>query len=92
MKISGFVGSPRKKGNSDILADVFLDGAAAAGADVKKFFLADLDINQCKGCFRNCMIKPGMRCAVFRDDMDMLLDELVSSDLSLFVSPLYCSV
>ncbi|MCX8043619.1 MAG: flavodoxin family protein [Desulfobacterota bacterium] len=91
MKVFAFVGSPRKRGNSDILADAFLEGAAAAGGQVEKFFLADLNINQCKGCFRNCMTKPGMQCAVYRDDMDMLLEKIASADLMLFVSPLYCA-
>lgn len=91
MKVLAFVGSPRKRGNSDILADTFLEGAAAAGAQVEKFFLADLTINQCRGCFRNCMTKSGLRCAVFRDDMDMLLEKIAAADLMLFVSPLYCA-
>jgi multimeric flavodoxin WrbA len=91
MKVTAFVGSPRKRGNTDILADVFLEGAASAGAEVQKFFLDDCAINQCRGCFRNCMTKPGYRCAAHRDDMDRLLDELVSSGISMFASPLYCS-
>jgi len=91
MKVLAFVGSPRKKGNSDILADTFLEGAAEAGAQTEKFFLADLAINQCRGCFRNCMTSPGLRCAVFRDDMDMLLERIAAADLMLFVSPLYCA-
>lgn len=91
MKVLGFVGSPRKKGNSDVMADTFLEGASSAGSETKKFFIADHNINQCQGCFRNCMIKPGFRCAAFRDDMDMLLEEMASSDLMLFASPLYCS-
>ena len=91
MKVSGFVGSPRKKGNSDILVDTFLNGASSAGAEVKKYFLADHNIHQCRGCFRNCMLSTGIQCAVFRDDMDMLLEEMVSADLNIFVSPLYCA-
>ncbi|MEI6127257.1 MAG: flavodoxin family protein [Pseudomonadota bacterium] len=91
MKVLGFVGSPRKGGNSDILADTFLEGAAAAGAATKKFFLADHTINQCRGCFRNCTTIPGIACAVFRDAMDMLLAEMAAADLMLFASPLYCA-
>ncbi len=91
MKVCGFVGSPRKQGNSDILVDRFLEGAAASQAETKKFFLADLAINQCRGCYTNCMFQPGCRCAVFRDDMDMLMDEIASGDLFIFASPLYCS-
>lgn len=91
MNVCGFVGSPRKQGNSDILADRFLEGAASAGAATRKFFLADLDINQCRGCYTGCMFKPGFRCATFRDDMDMLLEAVVGADLMIFASPLYCS-
>ena len=89
MKVLGFVGSPRKKGNTTILVDTFLDGASSAGAEVKKFFLADYNINQCQGCYRNCILKPGFQCAIFRDDMDMLFEEMISSDLMLFASPHY---
>ena len=81
MKILGLVGSPRKKGNTEIMVDTFLEGAASAGAEVKKYFLADLDINQCQGCFRNCMLQPGLKCKRFRDDMDTLLPEMAASDL-----------
>jgi len=91
MKVLGFVGSPRKKGNTDVLVDTFLEGASSAGAQVKKFFLADYTINQCRGCYRKCILKPGFRCATFRDDMDMILMEMVSADLILFASPYYCA-
>lgn len=91
MKVTGLVGSPRKKGNTDVLVDTFLEGASSAGAEVKKYFLASHTINQCMGCYRKCILKPGFRCATFRDDMDLLLAEMVSSDLILFASPYYCS-
>lgn len=91
MKVLGFMGSPRKKGNTAVLVKTFLEGAASAGAEVKSFILADLTINQCRGCFRKCILKPGYRCGTFRDDMDMLLKEMVSADLMLFASPYYCA-
>jgi len=89
MKVLGFVASPREKGNTTVLVDTFLDGASSVGAEVKKIFLADHNINQCRGCFRNCFLKPGFQCAIFNDDMDMLLEEMISSDLMLFASPYY---
>lgn len=91
MKVLGFVGSPRKKGNTDVLVDTFLDGAASVGAEVQKFFLSDYTINQCRGCYRRCILKPGFRCAAFRDDMDLILKEMVTSDVMLFASPYYCA-
>ena len=91
MKVLGFIGSPRKKGNTAVLVDTFLDGAASSGAEAKKIFLENHTINQCMGCYRNCILKTGYKCATFRDDMDTLLQEMVSSDLILFASPYYCS-
>lgn len=91
MKVLGFVASPRNKGNTAVLVDTFLDGASSVGAEVKKLFLADYNINQCRGCFRNCFLKPGFQCAMFSDDMDALLEEMISSDLMLFASPYYCA-
>ena len=90
MKIVGFVGSPRKKGNTDTLVDTFLEGAESGGAQTTKHLLADLDINQCQGCFRNCMMKPEITCPRFDDDMGMLIEEMITSDVMLFASPLYC--
>ncbi len=91
MVVMGVVGSPRKKGNTDIMVDTFLNGAAEAQAAVKKVFLEDLTINQCRGCFRNCMMSPGVKCKIFRDDMDFLLQEMIAADMILFASPLYCA-
>ena len=34
MKVLGIYGSPRKKGNTDILLDKVLEGALSAGAEV----------------------------------------------------------
>jgi putative NADPH-quinone reductase len=90
MKIVGLVGSPRKKGNTDILVDTFLDGARSGGAEVRKYLLAELDINPCQGCFRNCMMNPEITCPRFDDDMGMLIEEMITSDVMLFASPLYC--
>ena len=42
--------SPRAGGNSEILADEFMRGAAEAGHDVNKICLYDKKINFCKGC------------------------------------------
>lgn len=91
MNVIGFVGSPRKKGNTDVMVDTFLEGAAGAGAGVRKVFLADMTINQCQGCFRACTSRPGMRCQVHRDDMDGLLEDMAAADLLFFASPLYCA-
>ena len=65
-------------------------GARSAGAEVKKHFLAKLDIHQCEGCFRNCMVKAPIQCPRFDDDMVQLIEDIIDADLVLFASPLYC--
>jgi len=90
MKILALMGSPRKNGNTNILVDTFLKGASS-GAEVKKYFLIDLEINQCMGCVRNCAFQEGVACKIYQDDMDELLREVLTSDIILFASPLYCA-
>lgn len=43
-------GSPRKNGNSDMLADAFMKGAKEKGHTVNKIEVAKLNINGCKAC------------------------------------------
>ena len=90
MKVLGLMASPRKNGNTNTLVDTFLQGASTAAA-VKKYCLIDLTINPCMGCARNCAFQEGISCKIHRDDMDELLKEVLSSDIILFASPLYCA-
>lgn len=39
--------SPRRNGNSDLLCNEFMRGAAEAGHQVEKIFLKDKHINYC---------------------------------------------
>ena len=43
--------SPRKGGNSDILCDMFAEGAKEVGNEVEKVRIADLKIGYCTGCY-----------------------------------------
>ncbi len=47
-KVAAFVGSPRKGGNTDLLAQAVLDGAKGAGADASVFYLYDYEIHDCR--------------------------------------------
>lgn len=88
MKVTAFVGSPRKRGNTDILVDRFLDGAKSKGASTEKIYLYDCTINPCQGCYKNCWITP-KDCVRWADDMDQLIQKVISSDLTMFASPVY---
>jgi multimeric flavodoxin WrbA len=49
-RVLGIVGSPRRKGNTDILVDEALRGASDAGAAVDKVVLNELEMAPCEAC------------------------------------------
>lgn len=86
MKITGFVGSPRKKGNTDLLVRRILEGASEKGADTDIIYLNDLKIRDCQAC-NHCRKNP-MSCSV-NDDMIDLFPLIESSDVVILGSPIY---
>jgi multimeric flavodoxin WrbA len=87
MRIIGLAASPRNGGNSEILLDEVLAGAAASGATVEKVRLADLGIKPCQACDACRRVDPS-RCVV-KDDMQPLYDQLRQADLWVLATPIY---
>jgi multimeric flavodoxin WrbA len=85
MQVLGIVGSPRIGGNTEVLVDEVLAGAKEAGASVEKVILNKLDIKPCQAC--NSCHKTG-HC-VHEDDMPILLDKMVQSDVWILGTPIY---
>jgi multimeric flavodoxin WrbA len=81
------MGSPRKEGNSAILAQQVAAGAEAAGARVESFFLHDLDIKPCDACDA-CRDKTVTDC-VLDDDMKGIFSKLRRADGIVIASPIY---
>ena len=81
------VGSPRKSGNSSILASRVAAGAKAGGALVETFFLQDLNIKPCSACDA-CRQRADIDC-VIKDDMHKLYPKLRSADAIVVASPIY---
>ncbi len=79
-------GSPRKNGNSDMLADAFIKGADAAGHNAEKFAAGNHTIAGCRACDA-CFTKD-TACA-FRDGFTELEPLLERADAIVFVTPLY---
>lgn len=78
-------GSPRKKGNSDILCDEFAKGAAAAGHQVEKIRVAEKNIAYCRACYA-CR---GTGTCAIKDDMAELLQKMIDCDVMVLASPVY---
>ena len=86
MKIVGFVGSPRKKGNTTTIVNEVLRGAREAGAETKIFDLNALHIRGCQACYK-CQTPDG-KC-VQKDDMAQLYDEIFSADAVVLGTPVF---
>ena len=80
-------GSPRKNGNSAILAEQVMAGGRDAGAEVENFDLHDMDIRPCKAC-DTCQESIDKDC-VIQDDMQILYPKLRGADAIVIVSPIY---
>lgn len=85
-KILILTGSPRKNGNSDVLADAFMKGAQEKGHTVNKIEVAGLNISGCNAC-EMCWTEDG--ACVQCDDMTEIEPLLESADVLVLVSPLY---
>ena len=85
MKVLGIMGSPRIKGNTDLLLEEALKGAQSQGAEIEKIVVDKLKIAPCKeyyGCLRDgdCVI---------RDDMDGIYPKLLEADRIIVASPIF---
>ena len=80
-------GSPRRKGNTSALAKAFAKGAEENGNEVTEFFLQDMEIKGCRGCFgghssRECP-------CVQKDGMADVYPAVRDADVVVLASPLY---
>lgn len=85
MKVLVINGSPRAKGNSDLLCDEFIRGAQEAGHSVEKISLREQDIRPCRACY-TCF---KTEACVQQDDMAEILQKVEKSDVLVLASPTY---
>ncbi|WP_270654724.1 flavodoxin family protein [Streptococcus gordonii] len=82
-KIFILIGSRRKKGNTYRFVKSIISNLS--DFDVDYCFPQDLDIQPCVGC-HNCFQQA--KC-VLRDDISLLEDKILSSDIFIIASPVY---
>ncbi len=85
--MSVILGSPRKNGNSGILAREIISGATAGGVGIQTFRLQDMSISPCDGCGA-CQKREAIGCVV-RDDMQTIYPSLKAADIIVIASPVY---
>ncbi|MCF8070088.1 MAG: flavodoxin family protein [Desulfobacterales bacterium] len=87
LKILSLLGSPRKKGNSTLLANHITLGAESQGASVESIYLNGLNIKPCQGCYA-CQKDDSKGCAV-DDDMQDIYPKVLEADALIIASPVY---
>lgn len=80
-------GSPRQKGNTSALTAEFTKGAKEAGNQVTEFFLDEMNIGGCKGCFGGG--KDHESPCVQKDDMGKIYPVYKEADIVVLATPLY---
>jgi multimeric flavodoxin WrbA len=85
IRVLGIAGSPRRGGNSDLLLERALAGAAEAGAKVERIVVARLRIAPCLAC-DGCW-KSG-RCVV-ADDFQPAYEKLIAAERVILATPIY---
>lgn len=86
-KILIALGSPRKNGNSSLLAKKAAEGIETAGSSYELLYLHDLHIQPCTAC-EWCRSNKGQFC-VLKDDMASIYPKMKEADGLIIASPVY---
>ena len=89
MNVLFLQGSPRRRGNTETLCARMVETMRAKGAKVKTLRVADMTIKGCSECYtcQKVFDKPG--CPI-KDDMGAVYDQLLSADLVVLATPVFC--
>jgi hypothetical protein len=78
--------TPRRNGNSEILADELARGAIDGGNAVEKVVLYDKKIDFCIGCFA---CQKTQKCVITTDDANSIVEKMLHADVIVFATPVY---
>ncbi|MCR5371282.1 MAG: flavodoxin family protein [Clostridium sp.] len=81
-------GSPRYNGNTGALTDIVLGELEKAGSPVRSFSLYDMELEPCIAC-RKCQKDWNTVTCSRNDDMHVIFDAVMESDLILLSTPVY---
>jgi multimeric flavodoxin WrbA len=88
MKMTVFNGSPRgRTSNSHRIVEPLLQGARDAGAQTHQVYLAEKEVQHCRGCFSCWGATPGV--CILQDDMAALIELYLDSDVVGLATPVY---
>ncbi|MCR5452986.1 MAG: flavodoxin family protein [Lachnospiraceae bacterium] len=85
-KILVLVGSVRKGGNTELLAQAFANGVKKNN-EIDIISVSDIKVNPCDGC-NACFFTEGNAC-IQKDDMANIYSKLKNTDTLIIASPVY---
>jgi multimeric flavodoxin WrbA len=85
LKVLGLAGSPRRQGNTELLLDQVLAGAASKGAQTEKIVLSSMKIGPCDSC--EACHETG-RC-IIQDDYQLLYPKLIKAERIVLAAPIF---
>ena len=88
MRVVAINGSPRKRGNTDLLLKTVLEPFTKAGADIEFVELAGHAIRGCTACYI-CFHKQNGKCILTKDLVNDCIAKMAAADVILLGSPNY---
>ena len=86
MKVLALIGSPRRRGNTDLLVEAAMGEAAKRGREGEKLYLYDYEIKPCVDC-RAC--KQGEKVCVLTGGMRDIYQKIDAADAIILGTPIY---
>jgi multimeric flavodoxin WrbA len=83
--VLGIAGSPRRGGNTDLLLQEAINGAASKGAEAKIIIISEMNVAPCRHC--DGCLETG-QCVV-KDDMESVHQLLRQVDRLILASPIF---
>jgi multimeric flavodoxin WrbA len=88
MKVVAFNGSPREKGNTNILINVVLGELQKEGIKTEVVQMAGRPIHGCRACYR-CLTNQDQRCSVNDDAFNEYLTKMIYAEGIILGSPTF---
>jgi len=88
MQITTLLGSAKKKGNTATVLGWVEEELQSLGHDVERIYLNNKSIGGCLGCAK-CRENPDEIACVQKDDTIDIMEQMISSEVVLFASPVY---
>ncbi len=88
MRISTLLGSAKKKGNTATVLGWVEEELESLDHDVERIYLYNKSIRGCLGCAK-CRENPDEIACIQKDDTIGIMEQMISSDVVLFASPIY---